>query len=297
MEITASAVKELRDRTGAGMMDCKAALTEAKGDFEAAIDWLRKKGISKAEKKAGRAATDGMVFAVNMGTKGAVVEVNAETDFVAKNDKFIAFVKALAETVLKTGETDLEKLKNASLPTGGTVGGTLTELVATIGENMTIRRAMYLSVASGVVHSYVHMGGKIGVLVAISAPNSNDKLAEVAKGVAMHVAAANPLFLDRTSVDSAALEREREIFMEQARASGKPEAILAKIVDGRVNKYYEEVCLVEQPFIMDTDRKVGAVVSGADAGAKVAAYVRFALGEGLEKKHDDFAAEVAKMAK
>ena len=298
MQISASMVKDLRERTGAGMMDCKAALTETSGDLEAAIDWLRKKGMSKAEKKSGRVAAEGMVVALSGDKKAAVVEVNAETDFVAKNDMFVAFSKEVADLVLENGETAVEKVSAMTLPSSGkTVADQLTTMIATIGENMSLRRAALLSVTSGVVSSYVHMNGKIGVLVAIEAPEASDKLAETAKNVAMHVAAANPKFLDRSSVDSADLDREKEIFMDQARQSGKPEAIIEKIVEGRINKYYEEVCLVDQSFIMDTDRKVGDIVRDVHPDAKISGFVRYALGEGIEKEVGDFAAEVASMAK
>jgi elongation factor Ts len=298
MQISATMVKDLRERTGAGMMDCKAALQETSGDFEAAIDWLRKKGISKAEKKSGRVAAEGMVVAVSSGTKGAVVEVNSETDFVSKNELFVAFANEVGQLVLDNGETNVDKLSAMTLPSSGkTVAEQLTTLIATIGENMSLRRASFVKVASGAVSSYVHMNGKIGVLVAIEAPEASTKLAETAKNVAMHVAAANPKFLDRTSVDSSSLERERAIFVEQARASGKPEAIIEKIVDGRVAKFYEEVCLVDQAFIMDTDRKVADIVRDVHPQAKIAAFSRFALGEGIEKQTGDFAAEVAAMAK
>jgi len=298
MQISASMVKDLRERTGAGMMDCKAALTETSGDLEAAIDWLRKKGMSKAEKKSGRVAAEGMVVALSGDKKAAVVEVNAETDFVAKNDMFVAFSKEVAELVLENGETAVEKVSAMTLPSSGkTVADQLTTMIATIGENMSLRRAALLSVTSGVVSSYVHMNGKIGVLVAIEAPEASDKLAETAKNVAMHVAAANPKFLDRSSVDSSDLDREKEIFMDQARQSGKPEAIIEKIVEGRINKYYEEVCLDDQSFIMDTDRKVGDIVRDVHPDAKISGFVRYALGEGIEKEVGDFAAEVASMAK
>lgn len=295
MSITASMVKELRDLTGAGMMDCKEALNETNGDIEAAKDWLRKKGIAKAEKKSGRVAAEGQVYAWAEGNRGVLVEVNSETDFVARNDAFVAFTQDLAKLVLSNGETDVEKLKDAKLASGATVAETITALVATIGENISLRRATTLTVQSGVVSSYVHGGGKIGVLVGIQSSDSSDKLAETARNIAMHVAAANPQFLDRTSVDSKALDREREIFADQARQSGKPENIIEKIVDGRVNKFYEEVCLTEQAFIMDTDHKVADVVKSVDANAKISGFARFQLGEGIEKKEDDFAAEVARM--
>jgi len=290
--ITAQMVKDLREATGAGMMDCKAALDENKGDMEAAIDWLRKKGIAKAAKKASRVASEGLTIAVAQGNKGAVVEVNSETDFVAKNPDFRGFVESLAQLVLSSGITDVETLKNQKIGSIS-VAETLTNLIAKIGENMNIRRAQILSVAQGTVSAYVHGGGKIGVLVAVQTASTDAKVAESARNIAMHVAAANPLFLDSSSVDGAALEREKAVFADQARQGGKPEAIIAKIVDGRVAKYYEEVCLVEQPFVMDQDRKVKDVIKGAAADATVAAFVRFQLGEGIEKQVSDFAAEVA----
>ncbi len=291
MQITASMVKELREMSGAGMMDAKNALSENGGDIEAAMDWLRKKGMAKAAKKAGRVANQGLVSAVSTGTSGAMVEVNAETDFVAKNEEFVKFVDALTTVVAESGKTDVEEIN--ALPMGSsTVGETLTGLIAKIGENMNIRRAATWSVDKGIVKSYVHMGGKIGVVVALESDSADaGKLETVAKNVAMHVAAANPLYMDRTSVDADALERERTIFMDQAKASGKPENIIEKIVEGRVNKYYEEVCLVDQAFIMETDKKVGQVLS--EAGATLKGYTRFGLGEGIEKAEEDFASEVA----
>ena len=296
MQISASMVKELRERTGAGMMDCKQALSENSADFEAAVDWLRKKGIAKAEKKSGRVAAEGMVTTLVEGPVGAIIEVNAETDFVARNEHFTTFSNGLAKLVLDSGETDIEKLKTMPWATGGTVGEQLTTLIATIGENMSIRRAAVLRVSKGAVASYIHMNGKIGVLVGIEGEGDAAKFAEAAKNVAMHVAAANPQFLDRSQVDGSALEREREIFAEQARQGGKPENIVEKIVEGRLNKFYEEVCLTEQAFIMDTDHKVGDVVAKLGGGAKIAGFVRFQLGEGIEKEMGDFASEVAAMA-
>ena len=293
MTITAQMVKELRERTGAGMMDSKKALVENGGDFEAAIDWLRTKGIAKAEKKASRVASEGMVFTLAEGNKGVVVEVNSETDFVAKNDQFQAFVKQLAAMILESGETDVEALKSANWPEGGTVSEKLTDLVATIGENISIRRAQTVSVPNGVVSGYMHMGGKIGVLTAIEAPEASDTMAEVARNISMHVAASNPQFLDRSSIDADVLARETAVYEEQARQGGKPDNIVEKIVMGRVNKFCEEICLVDQAFVMDTDRKVGQVVTDANADAKLSTYVRFVLGEGIEKEEGDFAAEVA----
>lgn len=293
MQITAQMVKELREQTGAGMLDCKKALEENNGNFENAVDWLRKKGIAKAEKKAGRAATEGVVVAKASGNKGILLEVNAETDFVSKNEQFQSFVARLADVVFQTGETDVEKLKQMSWPEGGTVAEKITSLIATIGENMNIRRAALLTTNNGEVKEYIHMGGKIGVLVALEGA-TGEKVAETAKNIAMHVAAANPAALNRDSVDPAMIARERDILVEQARQSGKPENILEKIVEGRISKFYEESCLVEQAFVMDTDRKVGDVAKAA--GTTVAGFVRFQLGEGLEKKADNFAEEVAKVA-
>lgn len=291
MQITASMVKELREMSGAGMMDAKHALSENGGDIQAAMDWLRTKGMAKAAKKAGRVANQGLVAAVSTGTTGAMVEVNAETDFVGKNEEFVKFVNDLTTIVAESGKSDVEEIK--ALPmNGSTVGETLTALIAKIGENMNIRRATTWSVDKGVVNSYVHMGGKIGVVVALESDSADaGKLEGIAKNVAMHVAAANPLFMDRASVDQEALERERAIFMDQAKASGKPENIIEKIVEGRVNKYYEEVCLLDQAFIMETDKKVGQVIK--DAGATLKGYTRFGLGEGIEKEEADFASEVA----
>lgn len=293
--ITAPMVKELRDATGAGMMDCKAALDENKGDMEASIDWLRKKGIAKAAKKASRVASEGLTMAVAQGHKGAVVEVNSETDFVAKNPDFRNFVEGLAQLVLTSGITEVEALSQQKMG-DLSVAETLTNLIAKIGENMSIRRAQVLSVPQGTVSAYVHGGGKIGVLVAVQTASTDAQVAEVGRNIAMHVAAANPLFLDNTSVDNAALEREKSVFADQARQGGKPEAIITKIVEGRVAKYYEEVCLIEQPFVMDQDRKVKDVIKGAADDASIAAFVRFQLGEGIEKVVNDFAAEVAAAA-
>ena len=298
--ITAQMVKELRDTTGAGMMDCKKALNETGGDMEAAIDWLRKSGAMKAAKKASRAAADGLVGVAVSGNTGALVEVNAETDFVARNDDFKAFVKSAAEIGLKEGG-DLQKLLAA--PHGGSsVQQTLTELVARIGENMSVRRTLVLSVNPGVVAPYVHNAaspdlGKIGVLVALKSTAPADKLMPLAKQIAMHVAAAQPQFLSTDLVDNASLEREKAIYRDQAIAAGKTPEIADKMVGGRVRKYYEEVVLLEQPYVMDDKSKVSQVIekAGKDIGApiKLAGFVRFALGEGIQKKEEDFAAEVA----
>ncbi|MBK1836167.1 elongation factor Ts [Azospirillum sp. YIM B02556] len=304
-EITASLVKDLREKTGAGMMDCKKALNETQGDLEGAVDWLRKKGLAAAAKKSGRVAAEGLVAVATAGTKGAVVEVNAETDFVARNDKFQAFAAKCAELALATGG-DVEALKAAAYPgTSHTAQDELTSLIATVGENMNLRRSVTLSVSAGVVVSYVHSAiapglGKIGVLVALESTGDAAKLAELGKQIAMHIAAARPDALDIADVDSSSLERERNVLAEQARASGKPENIIEKMVEGRVRKFYEEVCLLEQTYVIDGETKVRKVVENTakDIGApvKVTGFTRFALGEGIEKAQSDFAAEVAAAA-
>jgi elongation factor Ts len=300
-EISAAQVKELREKTGAGMMDCKRALAETAGDLEVAVDWLRKKGLAAAAKKAGRVAAEGLVaLAVGAG-KGAVVEVNAETDFVARNDQFQAFARSVAELALANGE-DVESLKGRALASGRTLEEELTALIATIGENMNFRRARVLTVGQGVVASYMHSAtapglGKIGVLVALESTGDVAKLAEIGRQIAMHVAAANPQFLDISAVDPAALERERAVLTEQATASGKPPAVIEKMVDGRVRKYYEEVVLLEQIFVVDGETRIAKVVENAaktvGAPVSISAFARFALGEGIEKETKDFAAEVA----
>jgi elongation factor Ts len=300
-EITASLVKELREKTGAGMMDCKRALGETQGDIEGAVDWLRKKGLAAAAKKAGRIAAEGLVGVATSGTAGAVVEVNSETDFVARNEAFQNFVRQVADLTLANGE--IEAVKAAAFP-GSTrnVAEELTHLVATIGENMNLRRVLRLQVAKGAVVSYVHNAlapglGKIGVLVALESAGDAGKLAALGKQLAMHVAAANPQFLTIADVDAASLERERDVLREQAKASGKPDAIIDKMVEGRLRKYYEEVVLLEQIFVIDGETRIAKVVEAAakEAGApiKIAAFARFALGEGIEKEQADFAAEVA----
>ncbi|WP_448187388.1 translation elongation factor Ts [Azospirillum sp. sgz301742] len=304
-EITAALVKELREKTGAGMMDCKKALGETNGDLEGAVDWLRKKGLAAAAKKSGRIAAEGLVAVATSGTAGSVVEVNAETDFVARNDKFQAFAAKAAEVALTTG-ADIEALKAAAYPgTSHTVQDELTSLIATIGENMNLRRATKLSVSAGVVTSYIHTAvapglGKIGVLVALESTGDAAKLAELGKSIAMHVAAARPEALSVADVDVSALEREKNVQADLARASGKPESIIEKMVEGRLRKYYEEVCLLEQTYVIDGETKISKVVEAAakDVGApiKLTGFVRFALGEGIEKAQSDFAAEVAAAA-
>ncbi|MBI1273901.1 MAG: elongation factor Ts [Alphaproteobacteria bacterium] len=304
-EITAQLVKDLRDKTGAGMMDCKKALTEASGDIEAAVDWLRKKGLSAAAKKAGRAAAEGLVAVAADGATAAMVEVNAETDFVGRNEQFQKFALATARLAL-AGNGDVEALKATQFPGAKhAVADELTNLIATIGENMGIRRAARLNVKQGVVASYVHNAvapdlGKIGVLVALESAAPAEKLQELGKQLAMHVAAARPEALTIADVDQGALERERSVLAEQARASGKPEDIIAKMVEGRLRKYYEEVVFTEQVYVVDGETRISKVIENASkefgAPVKLAGFTRFQLGEGVEKTQDDFAAEVAKMA-
>ena len=291
MSITPTMVRDLREKTGAGMMDAKKALEENGGDMEKAIDWLRQKGMAKAAKKSGRAAAEGMVVALSSGEFGVMVEVNAETDFASRNESFAGFTKKVAELALAAKVGNVEAINALPYGSGKTVAEELTNLIATVGENMQLRRAASLEAAGGTVGAYVHMGGKIGVLTAVSAP-----VGDVARHIAMHVAASNPASLDRDSIDAEVLARETAVYMAQAAESGKPAEVAEKIVQGRVNKFLEEVCLVEQPFVMDPDRKVMAVVDGAAKGAKVTGFVRFGLGEGVEKAEDNFAEEVMKMA-
>lgn len=297
-EITAALVRELREKTGAGMMDCKKALTEAAGDMEAAIDWLRTKGLSQAAKKSGRTTAEGLVGVVSAKNRAAMVEVNAETDFVGRNEAFQAFVEQVAHVALEVGD-DLDAIKAGKVPSGRTVADELTHLIATIGENMAIRRAKVLSVKSGVVASYVHSAlrpgiGKIGVLAALEAPSESDALLTLGRQIGMHVAATRPAALDVASVDPESLERERAVLIEQARESGKPEAIIEKMVEGRIRKFYEEVVLLEQVWVLDGESRVSKIVD--KAGAKLVGFERFQLGEGIEKEENDFAAEVAAAA-
>ena len=298
-EITAALVKELREKTGAGMMDCKRALTESGGDLEAAIDWLRKKGLSAAAKKSGRVAAEGLIGVASAPNKASMVEVNAETDFVARNETFQDFVATVASLALEIGE-DVEALKSAAFPgTGRSVAEELTHLVATIGENMTIRRARVITVRKGAVATYVHSAlrpglGKIGVLVGVEGEGELDALELLGRQVGMHVAAARPEALDVDAVDPAALERERAVLSEQARASGKPEAIIEKMVDGRIRKYYEEVVLLEQVWVHDGESRVRAILQ--KSGSTLTGFARFQLGEGVDKPATDFAAEVAATA-
>ena len=301
--ITAAMVKDLREKTGAGMMDCKSALNEVAGDIEAAVDWLRKKGLSKAAKKSGRIAAEGLVSLAVSGTKGVAVEVNSETDFVARNEDFQKLARNTAKVVLGGTTTDVEAIKTSAYPDGGNVADAIASAIATIGENMTLRRAAEVSVAHGVIGSYVHNAiadglGKIGVLVALESTGDAAALADVARKIAMHVAAASPIALDSTTVDPAVLEREKNVLREKN--AGKPANVLEKIVESGLKSYFKEVCLVDQPFIHDPSKTVAQVVTeaGKTAGAAVAlkGFVRYALGEGIEKQESDFAAEVAAAA-
>ncbi|MGJ3261687.1 MAG: translation elongation factor Ts [Salinarimonas sp.] len=303
--ITAAMVKDLREKTGAGMMDCKNALGETDGDIEAAVDWLRKKGLAKAAKKAGRVAAEGLV-AVELrdGKAAGMVEVNSETDFVARNEQFQAFVSQAAKLVLDTDGT-VDGLTAAGYPGGsGTVGETLQELIATIGENMTVRRTAKVTVGQGVIASYVHGAvaeglGKIGVVVALESAGSNtDALATLGRQIAMHIAATNPVAVDASGVDAATLERESAILRDKN--AGKPDHVMQKIVESGLKSYYKEVTLLEQSFVHDPSKSVAQVLKEAEAkvGAPIAigGFVRYALGEGIEKEESDFAAEVAAQA-
>ena len=299
-EITAAMVKDLREKSGAGMMDCKKALGEAGGDMDAAMDWLRTKGLAAAAKKSSRTAAEGLVGVEVQGTKGAAVEVNSETDFVAKNDQFQTFVRDVTSVALELGD-DIATIKAAPLG-GKTVEEVLTNNIATIGENQTLRRAKKLEVSKGAVVSYVHNAqapglGKIGVLVALESEAPTDKLEALGKQLAMHIAAAFPLALNEEDLDPAVIERERAIAQEKASESGKPADIVAKMVDGAIAKYRKENALVSQLFVMDGKTKISDVVAAAakEAGSPIALkdYVRFQLGEGIEKEESDFAAEVA----
>jgi elongation factor Ts len=300
-DITAATVKELRDRTGAGMMDCKKALGEVSGDMEAAIDWLRTKGLAAAAKKAGRTAAEGLVGVAVTGNRGAIVEVNSETDFVAKNEQFQDFVRTVAGLAL-TASGNVEGLLAASWPEGGTVQEKLTSNVATIGENQTLRRAAVLQVADGVIVSYVHNAaapglGKIGVLVALDSTGDKDALTALGRQLAMHIAAANPQALRGEDLDPSTIERERAIAAEKANESGKPADIVAKMVDGAIAKFRKESALLSQLFVMDNKTRIEDVVKAEakNIGAEIelTAYVRFQLGEGIERQESDFAAEVA----
>jgi len=300
--ITAGLVKELREKSGAGMMDCKKALNETDGDLDAAIDWLRTKGLATASKKSGRVAAEGLVAVVAEGSSGAIVEVNAETDFVARNDEFQGLVKGIAAVAKDVGG-DLDAIKAAPFPGGSdNVEAALTNAIATIGENMNLRRAASMSVENGVVASYVHNAaaeglGKIGILVALESEGDAAKLAEFGKQIAMHVAATNPEAVSVEELDPASVDRERTVLSEQARESGKPEEIIAKMVEGRLNKFYQEVVLLKQTFVIDGENSVEKAVElkAKEIGSpiKVSGMVRYAVGEGIEKEEADFAAEVA----
>ncbi len=302
MSITAAMVSELRKKTGAGMMDCKKALTETSGNMEEAVDFLRKKGLSSAAKKSGRVASEGAVVADSAGSIGAMVELNAETDFVAKNADFQAFVAGVKDVVLANAAADVDALKGLDYPgTGRTVAEELTHQIATIGENMSIRRFARIDAGKGAVTSYVHGAGKIGVLVELQTESTDEKVAALGKQLAMHVAAAAPQYLDRDSVPADIVAKEKDIMRVKAIDSGKPEQIVDKIILGQINKYFGEVCLLEQAFVIDPDQKVGKLVAalGKELGTeiKLNSYSRYQLGEGIEKKQDDFAAEVAAMNK
>ena len=305
MSISAADVKQLREMTGVGMMDCKKALTETNGDIEAAVDWLRARGLAKAAKKADRVTAEGLVGVAAEGNRAAVVEINSETDFVARNEQFQSIVRNAAEAALKVGG-DVEALAASAYPgTGRTVSEELTEAIAKIGENMTLRRATVLEVSEGVVGSYVHSAisdglGRIGVLVGLESTGDKAKLEALGRQIAMHVAATKPLSLSSEDLDPEAVERERSVFSEQAKASGKPDNIIEKMVEGRIRKYYEEVTLLAQTFVIDGENSVEQAVKNAesDVGApiKVTGFVLFALGEGIERQESDFAAEVAAAA-
>lgn len=305
MTVTAELVKNLRETSGAGMMDCKKALEATNGNLEEAIDWLRKKGFSAAAKKASRVAAEGLVGVAAHGNAGVVVEINAETDFIAKNEHFQQLAQHAAQKALAAKTADVVEMAALKLESGETISETLTRLIATIGENMTLRRATLLTVGEGVVASYVHNAaapnvGKIGVLVALESAAPADKLQTLGKQIAMHVAAARPEALSIADVDSSNLDRERAVLTEQAKASGKPDDVIAKMVEGRIRKYYEEVVLMEQIFVVDGERKISKVVEDAakELGTPVTlkAFARLHLGEGIEKEETDFAAEVAAQA-
>ncbi len=307
--ISASLVKQLRDQSGAGMMDCKKALQETDGDLEAAVDWLRTKGLAKAAKKAGRVAAEGLVGVAGQdsgtGAIAVVVEVNSETDFVARNDQFQKLVADIAEAALSVGG-DMDKLAAAPYPgTTQTISDYVTEMVATIGENMSLRRSQAVTVENGIVASYVHNQivdglGKIGVIVGLESDGDKSKLSAFGKQLAMHIAATNPLAVSVEELDAETVERERTVLAEQARESGKPDNVIEKMIEGRLRKYYEEVVLLSQTFVIDGETRIEKAVKNAEAEVgspvKITGFCRFALGEGIEKEEDDFAAEVAAAA-
>jgi elongation factor Ts len=301
--ISAQMVKELRDKTGAGMMDCKAALGETQGDLEGAVDWLRKKGLSKAAKKAGRIAAEGLIGVAVAGKKGVVVEVNSETDFVARNEQFQGLVRMIAGIALDVG-ADVEKIKAAKVG-DVTANDAINSAIATIGENMTLRRAGALSVGAGAIGTYVHNSvaeglGKIGVIVALESPGQPDELAALGRLVAMHVAASNPQAVDPAGLDPQVVAREKDILADKFRAQGKPEAMIVKIVESGLKTFYKEACLLDQPYIHEPDKTVAQALKDAEGkvgGAiKVAGFVRYTLGEGIDRPDGDFAAEVAAAA-
>jgi elongation factor Ts len=301
--ISAQMVKELRDSTGAGMMDCKSALTESNGDMEAAVDWLRKKGLSKAAKKAGRIAAEGLIGVLVQGTKGVVVEVNSETDFVARNDLFQGLVKMVADVALGVG-TDVEKIKAAKAGSI-TVADAIADTIAKVGENMTLRRADALSVKQGAIGAYVHNSvsdglGKIGVIVAVESSGKADELAAMGRQLAMHVASANPQAVEPSGLDPAVVEREKNVLADKFKQQGKPANVIDKIVESGLKTFYKEACLLEQPFIFDDKKSVAQALKESEGKIggviKVSGFVRFALGEGIEKQESDFAAEVAAAA-
>ena len=307
MAITAALVKELRDKTGAGMMDSKKALTENNGDMEAAVDWLRSKGIAKADKKAGRTAAEGLVGVAAEGNSGVAVEINSETDFVARNADFqgmVSEIAGVAKGIDATGQDVIGAVQSATVPSSGkSVEEHIKDKVATVGENMSARRAARLTVKEGVVASYVHNTaapgmGKIGVLVAMESSGDTARLEDLGRKIAMHIAATSPASLDVDDLDPTLVEREKSVLTEQARESGKPDAVIEKMIVGRMNKFYQEVCLMKQDFVMNPDLSVEKAVAEAEAGigapVKITAFTRLAVGEGIEKEEEDFAAEVAK---
>ena len=303
-DITAALVKELRGLTGAGMMDCKKALKENSGDIESSVDWLRSQGLSAAAKKSGRAASEGLVAVTVVDNKGAIIELNSETDFVARNEVFQSVAEAICGIAIEKNG-DLEAIKSANYPGGGSVTDQLTHQIATIGENMNLRRSCVLEVDTGIICSYIHNAvkpnlGKIGVLVALESTAGSQQLETLGKQISMHVAAANPLAMSRSDINEADLNRERTILTEQAKDSGKPPEIIDKMVEGRLSKYYSEVCLLEQKFVIDPDVSVQKAISSfsKEVGAEIVLkdFVRFGLGDGIEKDEQDFAAEVAAVA-
>ncbi|HXD14386.1 MAG TPA: translation elongation factor Ts [Xanthobacteraceae bacterium] len=302
--ITATMVKELRDKTGAGMMDCKAALSESAGDLETAVDWLRKKGLAKAAKKAGRVAADGLIGVALKANKGVVVEVNSETDFVARNDLFQGLVKMIADVALDVG-ADVEKILAARIG-DRTAADAIAETIAKVGENMTLRRAAGLSVVKGAIASYVHNSvvdglGKIGVIVALESSGKTDELKAFGRMVAMHVASANPQAVDASGLDAATIERERNVLAEKFKAQGKPANVIEKIVESGLKTFYKEVCLLDQAFIFDDKKSVAQAMKESEAKAaapiRIAGFVRYALGEGIDRPSGDFGGEVAALAR